>query len=488
MALDLFGCFIAGRIKTFKPVGGQTEFELWNPATQGQLPPQLAALANLAYVSEVQVEVHMERNSRVAVTLTPPFEDGLEIINSPLIQWGVGTLQIQIGYTTGSGPTGSLRTLVYGGLLQKPDVSIGSDMTITLNALGVGYALSTANNANGRHFEPGTTPAEAVEAVLKDYTKFDISNLWTDFGLGENQSAKGVSGINHDFFKPLHSEKVKDKNGNDVQQTLSIEVGPRNDWWFIQETCQKYGLDLFIVGESVQIKDRNAWLIKQPNNGVKRFVVRGGMDPTQLLFPALSLSSPTASVWISSGVGEVLQQDVKADKSGTTDSGQINKDNTKVSQTKDGTYDPAQDPMGRTQDAGLNFPGNPDTAALAYARGEFKNKNFRKGITIEVDTVGIPDLVPGEVITISGTGSKNDPGNGVFDGPYGVESVIHNIGIGGYACHFKAIGNFMPRVFVGAAAAAGDVANIDTSPAQGLGVTDGKPGRVTVRGIADGIV
>lgn len=485
MALDFFGCYIAARIKTFNPIGGQTEFELWNPATAGRLPPQLAALNNLSYVSEVQVEVMMARNSRVSLTMTPPYDDGLEIINSPLIQWGVGSLQLQVGYTTGDGSVGAMRSFVYGGLLQKPDVSIGSDITITLNALGVGYALSTANNANGRHFEPGTTPAEAIEAVLKDYTNFDISGIWADFGLAKNQSAKGAS-VDHDLFKPVLGEKVQDKNSFDVQQVLSIEVGPRNDWWFVKETCEKYGLDIFIIGESVQVRDRNAWLIKQPNNGVKRFVLRGGMDPSQLLFPALSLSSPTAAVWISSGVGEVLQQDVKADKSGITTTGQVNKDNTKVSQTKHGTYDQTQDVHGRTQDAGLNFPGNPDTSALAYARGEFKNKNFKKGIQIEVDTIGIPDLIPGEVITIEGTSSKSSQGPGIFDGVYGVEKVIHNIGIGGYTTHFSALSNFMPRVFAGAAAAEGDVADISSDPQTGLQFGGSAAHKVTVKGIADG--
>jgi hypothetical protein len=493
MALDLFGCYIAGKIKTFagKEIGGQREFDLWTDSANGSaLPSQLKALANLAYVSEVQIEVGMARNSRVSVTMTPPFEDALEIINSPLVQWGIGQLEVVIGYTTPlNGNNAALRTLTYGGLLQKPDVRIGSDITITLNALGVGYALDTANSVNGRQFPAGTSPAEAVETVLKDYTEFVLDDLWKDFGLSKSQSARN-SGVKHPFFQAPQSVKVKDSNGNDVQTPVTIEVGPRNDWWFIQEECKNYGLDLYVVGKNVQIKDRNNWYVNQPNKGVKRFVVRGGMDPQSLLFPILDLSSPTTAVWLSAGIGEVLQQDVPADRKGPDSSGvnkvTIDDQSNPINQTGQGTVDKTQKAFGRTQNFGLHFPGNPETAAIEYARGEFKNQNYKKGINIEVETVGIPDLVPGEVITVLGTESASSNGRGVFNGDYGVVNVIHTIGIGGYSCHFKAIGNYLPEVMAMATAQKGQASNIDPSPSVGLLSNQVQGTRIKIDPIATG--
>jgi len=448
MALDFFGVYIAAKIVTIKPVGGQTEFDLWTSSTKNPLPPSLAALSNLGYVAEVQIEVGMAQNSRISLTLTPPFEDALEFINSPIIQWGVGRLHVKIGYTTGSGETISQE---FEGLLQKPNVHIGSDITITLDALGVGYSLSTAAGADGRHFDAGTTWAETIEKILSEYKDLDKTHLWDDFNIKYGQ-AKGAQ-VNHSLFKPNLSEPVEDSNGNKVQQSMAIDVGPRNDWWYLHETCRDHATDIYVEGTKVMVRNRDKWLLDQPNNGTKRFVVRGGVDPKNGVYPVLDLSCSSAQQWIRHGSGEVVQKDVKADKSGETEARYDDK-SAQPTRLGKGTINKEDTSSGKKANVAAVIGGNPDQSkAAAQGNGEFKSTAYKMGLTIEVDTIGIPGLLPGEVVEVSGT--ENSQGRGIFNGKYGIVQVTHSIGVGGYSSHYKAIGNFIPEIFQNAVSASG---------------------------------
>jgi hypothetical protein len=56
------------------------------------------------------------------------------------------------------------------------------------------------------------------------------------------------------------------------------------------------------------------------------------------------------------------------------------------------------------------------------------------GINLQVETVGIPDFEPGEVVEIQGLGIK-------IDGMYSVHKVAHTLNSSGYVCKFEARSN-----------------------------------------------
>src|ERR1700686_3947288 len=107
MSLDLFGVTLAGQITTFEtPQAAATTYDLWldaNTSDQQSLPQSLRALKSLSYVQDIQVEIGAGFNSKVSLVLTPPWDESLALLNSPLIQWGIGHLNVTLGYSTGSG-------------------------------------------------------------------------------------------------------------------------------------------------------------------------------------------------------------------------------------------------------------------------------------------------------------------------------------------------------------------------------------------------
>src|SRR5271169_5576592 len=105
---DFYGVQLSGKIIVPNKNGTPPqEWPLWlgagfndprfPPAGSGSLP---YALTDLAFVQEITVQIGLALNSKVTLTLTPPLEEALEIIHSPLINWGGSLLEVQIGYST----------------------------------------------------------------------------------------------------------------------------------------------------------------------------------------------------------------------------------------------------------------------------------------------------------------------------------------------------------------------------------------------------
>ena len=444
MANDFFGVEINAWIETFDPIGGVTEFHLWNPSVEApnQLPEELKALSSLAYVSEVQIALRLGITSEVSLTLTPPFDEGIALINSPLIQWGVGRLNVQVGYSTGSGERASK---VFGGLLQKPEVRIGTDIVISLNALGVGYQLAAADaiRADQEQVRSGKTYAEVIEMLLSRYgNAFDLSELWSDFGV---KTAIGEQGVDHPLFKAPTGKPVPKKDGKVHQDVQSITFSNKNDWFFINDIIGKHGLRLEIDDKVIRIRNPGKFLdLNNEKKNYKKFFLRGITDPSRNLYPALSIESPSSFVWLRHGMGKQYSSGVSADRNIV--SYEANDKTSPARVSGGGTWNTERKIGNVLQNLSVVHPGDPETMK-GIISGEYQNQNWKKGIHLYIDTVGIPSLEPGELVFFSGSGTDINKGNGVFDGHYGVTEVNHSIGIGGFTTRFLGIGNFIPKQF-----------------------------------------
>jgi hypothetical protein len=129
----------------------RTVFPLWAgplDATQiraANFPKSSEPLRSLPFVQEVTVEHMMGEVARITVILTPPYEDGIKLINSELIEAGVSTLEVQFGYVVNGKANLSK---VFRGVMLLPEVQIGEDITITLHAQGVGgFAISRVESS-----------------------------------------------------------------------------------------------------------------------------------------------------------------------------------------------------------------------------------------------------------------------------------------------------------------------------------------------------
>ena len=468
MAIDFFGVQLKGRIRQF-PRGANADgrtVELWTEPQQ----TTLTDLNALAFVSQLTVDYTFGETVKLAMVLTPPYEDALALLQSELIRFGVGRLEVEFGYTTGTSTGGGATQrsmLPFSGFLQKPDVSIGKDITITLNALGVGYQLNVVGGTESRTFPNGTTWAEAVRQTLQKYVmedgnanNLDLSNLYSDI----SDEQKEV-----DEFFSVPAVNIKHVKLDAPAPIGVITKGPRNDWWFVRETIENFGFDMVMVGNEIRVISKTSYFESQYGGDVsnrKHFVLRGSVDPTKNMFPILSFASSQTGPWLVPGIGKMVMHDwpeikgvdvpeVNETHAGTEASGAGAEG--KVGQVVETGELIDSVASGEVIQAGANFPGSPENPEdRRKAAAAWKDMQMDNGITGEFTTIGVPGLKPGEAVQVSGFekfGSV-DPEDALFNGVYGIQSVRHQIGIGGWTTSFVGcIGAFHKDAMLGRARA-----------------------------------
>lgn len=463
MAIDFFGVRLAGRIRQFVPGDGKGPgkvVELWTENQDSELTKDLGALA---FVSSIEVKLKMGENAQITLVLTPPFEDALTFMQSELIRFGNGRLEVELGYSTGTdtgaGET-SFTTLPFSGFLQKPDVSIGTDITITLHALGVGYQMNVVGGVESEVFPENTTYADAVLKTLLKYVTSDGSSSGLKVSketLYQFIPKEKQSGASADaFFKVPPPNTVTNGKGQNQATPVSgiINKGPRNDWWFVKETIQNFGYDLFIQGNQIYIATKSQWIDGGIGQGRsrKQFLLRGVVDPTRDMYPILSFQSPTEAVWLQPGVGKIIASDVDPNKQAPAVDHQASGDKTSIARGK-ASADPqdvgavgvdAKDIAART------MPGDPsDPEVQKKVDAHWTDLNMTAGIQGQFTTLGIPSLTPGEIIQADGFHPFKGAGNpekAVFNGVYGVVEVNHKVSVGGWETAFLGIMNYFPEV------------------------------------------
>jgi hypothetical protein len=81
-------------------------------------------------------------------------------------------------------------------------------------------------------------------------------------------------------------------------------------------------------------------------------------------------------------------------------------------------------------------------------------------------TIGIPNLLPGNIVKISGLGPIFSGGD-ENAGNYAVTEVEHRVGTSGFMTKFKGISNFYPSVVQAVLEAKGQVNNSSPAPNKG---------------------
>ena len=297
----------------------------------------------------------------------------------------------------------------------------------------------------------------------------DLSGLYADFSDTDRDKTEGapffrnpptVEGVSYEqLLKETEEERAsatkKERKKIKDPPIPKIMRGPRNDWWFVREVIENHGLQTIFEGDKVRITDQSKWMAaeRDVNKGGayqkprKHFLMRGEVVPHKNMFPILTFNSPTTAVWMAPGVGRIVAADISRDK--RSESKNLDGNNVKYSQTDTGVVNPdASSTIADTpQDASKNIAGDPrDAATIQKAKAEWKKMQMDSGVTGIFNTVGIPDLTPGEIIEVSGFQEfgQSDDTNKFFNGPYGVIEVRHSVGVGGFTTRFRGVKNWFP--------------------------------------------
>ncbi len=369
-------------------------------------------IQSLPFLSEIVVSFNLGEYPVIKAVLTPPYREGIALLDSPLMEWGRSILEVQFGYIFG--PSGlAVQSPVFQGVILKPDIQIGPEIHITLNAQGVG-AFSMARQESGRQLS--NVSRETIIRTLIDANQIgDVKFSLDDQSMsdGNNDTVSG----------PLLAENIKFSQGFKTDLQALWDVVKEAQCWMTF-----VGNKLFIVPRGNLDSDPKLTLTLFNFNG-------GQLGPQLRTFPILNASSPTMAVYLPastfglkltgiSSTKAIIEQSIIQDKGQPALGGGAS---TSTSLSKEGT--PAYL-------ADIN-----NDRAKAQAQQEYEKSRTGMGINLEIDTLGIPDLLPGDVVNVQGLGKRI---SGPKIGNYGVFTVTHTYNANGYVTSATLVSNTSP--------------------------------------------
>lgn len=384
-------------------------------------------LEALSYLQSVTVELNLSGLPTISATLAPTYETGIRFIDSKLADsGGANFLEVQFGYTGGTSEGDAILSPVYGGMLLNPEISIGEDISIQLNAQGTG-GFALVRQTGTRTSEEGETRRELI----------------TRIAAGANSSRS----LEVDFTDADLTDSVR----SSLDASVNYTQGGRTDWFAIWELANSANCWLLLVGNVLQVLSRANRLSGPPTRILYLYNYPGGSlggltrQPNQTqedpvgTYPILNFDSPTNAVYLPGSVRGIRMEDVD-ETSREPISEDINDSTTRPERTGEGAAEPAGTDVltevdEATGDGGERRPGDPiDHEAIEAAKEDFY-RGANLGIQVELETVGIPDIVPGEIVKIVGVGQRFERNN------YAVHKVTHNLGLDGYTTQLTCVSN-----------------------------------------------
>jgi hypothetical protein len=381
-----------------------------------------AGLQSLPYVTEIQLVMNLSTLPQITVTLSPPYREALTLLNTSLIEWGRSSLEVQFGYTSGK----TVLSPVFSGLMLQPQISLGEHITMTLKGQG-GMSLTQGER---NKIQSSVTREEQIKTCVRGPDPANARNLEADF-----------------------TEAKADPNAAaSLNETIeNLSMSGRSDWEVIYWLCNQCNCFPLLVENKVKIISYAHRLSGVPT---KIFSLmdfpqgRIGPESGQGLgpqganladvYPILSISTPNAAIYLPGTIRGIRSSGIRS------------ADREAVENFYDDTT--ARPPLvgtGRGQHLPSPSTPNADEAGdgLLHMYGDVSNPvvkdqinaEVRKltanyGIKIEVETLGVPDLLPGDVVAIRGMGKR-------LDGNYGIMQLTHTIGASGYSTRFEAYSN-----------------------------------------------
>lgn len=416
-----------------------------------EITKQFPSTRGFAWVQQVSVENQLGDVPILSAQLSPPFREGLEFLDSEFIEFGNSELQIQIGY---SDPKVSPQ--VFTGLLLEPAVSIGTDIQITLNAHGTG-GFAALRNEGGVTSKPGESRISIIRRIAKDVNmEVDTSQVEGDLS-GLDLSTNSVFGTFEDIKKgnteKLLSQPYQYAQGNKSGWTALWElINGANAWMILVSQANKPGDETV---PTLKIIPRDKALSQPPTRVLRLYdlnqgrfgvvddpaVVSGGVAgvaPAE--YPLLSLSNPPMAIYLPGSHRALVMEEI-SDKNPEAENKEVlNHENTKSARSSEGKAGPAASQANpeydtKTGSGGERLPGDPELDKAVEAAAMEYRRAGNMGIQLDVETIGIPDLTPGETVLLAGIGKR-------FGTPrWGVHKVVHTLGGDGFSTSMTIVSN-----------------------------------------------
>ncbi len=361
------------------------------------------------FLSEVTVKLNLGNVPIITAQITPPYGDALALLDSPIMDWASQSmLEVQFGYKNSS-PAQAILSQPFQGLILKPEVQLGEEVSVTLNAQGI--PRFSYNTTGGLRTLAGSR-AEIVAELLRGPDPAHPSPLKLD---DRDVRLEGPGSV---AYRALFHD------------VLGFSQGPRTDWQIITQLLWEARCYFVIVGAALKVLPMSISATVRPRRTFALgYFPEGRMGGSRNVYPILSASSPTLGVYLStpptlgtqrrsidSGTGavtpaEVSDRTVRPSRTGRTTLAQA-PSNTAPGPSADNTQGPQF------------LPGDAANArSEAQAHAEWEARQSIEGIKLEIESIGIPDIMPGEVVTVQGLGAK-------LTGEYLIFDVTHTVGGG----------------------------------------------------------
>jgi len=462
---DYYNPFMAVAINT--PEGER--FPLWSSQQLSDgstdFPP------SMAWVTQVEVNMQLGEIPVITVTLSPPYRDAQAFLNSPLIEWGGSTLDVQFGYVYAGG---AVLSPPMTGVMLKPEVSIGADIEITLKAQGTG-GFSAARSKSGRTFnnmtrfdiitEVANGPRTAIGAISQGIsnvldeaarlllpesttvidTVARTRNLTIDASAVEQNSAlRGLVAPGNIIIGALSAGLVSVEGSFAYDELFVNEVtesqGNLSDWAFMQKLVKDARCGMTLNGSTLVIFSLDAWMAAPPQRTFRLFdYPLGSMSPQAGVFPILSFSSDTLATYMPGSTRNIKVVGVDSETREIRNVA-VNDEEVKPSRSGPGPSSlPPNDndpPVNELGDGGGFHPGSPtDDRVMASARAAFLEDTTKMGINVEIGSLADPTLFPGATVGLAGISARHDSPK------YGVTEITWTFNVGGAEMTFSAISN-----------------------------------------------
>lgn len=448
------------RAAIIKNVGSPSEERFPLFTTQGSDPTQLQPikltgftgsrgqfadqkLSTLAFVDSISVDIQLGYVPQLEVVLTPPFEEGRALMNSFLVDYLNTHLEVSFGYYSGS--FGSVQSPTFRGIMEKPDVSFGEDFTISFSAKGVAAYVLAAN-------------AVTRSAPIRP-RRLHIIDLAKEYGVDPAET---------EWELDSYAQK---KLGQDVPLSYS----GKSALACLYELARQCGCWLNLVtSDGTNDKIKLVALSKLVTNAPVAVLAfhdfhSQNVGPKNGVFPIISASTSTDGIYLGANAKTLTQ--TSTDKSTRqTRTVEATPKDIAVTGNKESNQVGVQDPsLSRRLDSSDDHIKDEQDAIKEV---EMLSWASQIGIQLSLETVGVPSLIPGQIVQVQGLSAR-------IDDKYVVQSLKHTISSDGYTTSIELWQNssFMQTNGMNAIRAAipnayAPAEPITTGTGSGLGVTE----------------
>lgn len=362
----------------------------------------------LPYLTSMNITLDAGYVAQISATLNPPYLEGRKLLDSTAVEYGSSHLEVQFGYSAGRGNSSMVAiSPTFKGLITKPDISFGTDITIQFNAQGTGgYNLGTTGKT-GVESAPKTIIAFLRELCDKLNLTLDTSEAQTDT----------------DAFALLNKEQVF-AYGNDTYYAIIYEQA---------RSCACY---VYFTDNTVRIVPMKRVLNSEP---VAEFVlfdyVDGQIGPAFGRYPILSVNTDHAGIFLDPTTKTLIQSGLDP-TTGEVKTVEVTPAATPVATTTDGALQPKTDSTAASESRSTRQTGQAnETQKQMAADFQATYATGSMGIQLEIETLGIPDILPLQNIKVTNVSKKR------IDGNYTVMTVKHSLSSSGFMTNLTVIQN-----------------------------------------------